>query len=279
MDMKDVDEALLAAVRRGDEQALSTLLSRHAKAIYRFGLKLCGDPEDAKDVLQETLLAAARGMRGFREASSLLTWLYAVARSYCIKKRRRSKFAPRRILSLENDAGAANTPASHASPDEVAAGREIGQALDRAIASLEPGQREVLVLRDIEGLTATEVAEVLGLRVEAVKSRLHRARAGIRAELEPLFPPEEHARSAPAAGGCPDVVALFSRHIEGDIDHELCEEMERHVASCKRCNAACESLKRTLALCRAEQSGSVPAEIQELVRRALRERGAHKETS
>src|SRR5262249_9071018 len=79
------DEALLRAYRDGDDSALSALLDRHAPGVHRFSRKMCGDAEDASDVLQETLLAAARGARDFRGGSSLSTWLYAIARSFCIK--------------------------------------------------------------------------------------------------------------------------------------------------------------------------------------------------
>jgi RNA polymerase sigma-70 factor (ECF subfamily) len=132
----------------------------------------------------------------------------------------------------------------------------------------------VLVLRDVEGLTAPEVAQVLGISVDAVKSRLHRARALMRERLEPLLPSEEKPALAVASGGCPDIVSLFSRHLEGEIGPELCERMERHVAGCRRCDAACNSLKHTLALCRAEPQGNVPSDLQQLVRRAVRELSA-----
>src|SRR5215470_15526196 len=87
------DDELLAAARAGDAAALEELLERHQAQVYRFGMKMCRDPEDAKDVLQDTLLAMARNVRDFRGASSLSTWLYTIARSFCIKKRRRSKLA------------------------------------------------------------------------------------------------------------------------------------------------------------------------------------------
>src|SRR6187397_3346990 len=87
----------------GDRQALEALLERHQAQVYRFGMKMCRDPEDAADVLQDTLFAMARGVRDFRGASSLSTWLYTIARSFCIKKRRRSKFAPAAERSLDSD--------------------------------------------------------------------------------------------------------------------------------------------------------------------------------
>src|SRR5512134_3144303 len=99
--MESNDTQLLAAAQGGDRRALEHLLERHQRRVYRFGLKMCRDPEDAKDVLQETLIAVARGVKDFRGASSVSTWLYTIARSFCIKKRRRSKFAPEQEESLD----------------------------------------------------------------------------------------------------------------------------------------------------------------------------------
>ncbi|HXJ22886.1 MAG TPA: sigma-70 family RNA polymerase sigma factor [Polyangia bacterium] len=265
------DEALLAAARSGDQHALERLLERHQAQVYRFGLKMCGDPEDAKDVLQETLLAAARGVRDFRGASSLSTWLYTIARSFCIKKRRRGKFAPREERSLETDASreTRRLAAAGGGPDDALAGQEVRRALEKAIAALDPVHREVLLLRDVEGLTAAEVAEVLGTSAQAVKSRLHRARLAVREQVAPLLGVRPQPAAAP--GGCPDVLTIFSQHLEDEISAERCAEMERHLQGCPRCRGTCDSLRRTLALCQTVgPSAPVPPEVQASVRTALR---------
>src|SRR5512144_397113 len=85
------DERLLEAFRAGDAGALAAMLERYAPSVLRFATKMCRDAEDANDVLQDTLLAAARGARDFRGASSISTWLYTIARSFCIKKRRATR--------------------------------------------------------------------------------------------------------------------------------------------------------------------------------------------
>jgi RNA polymerase sigma-70 factor, ECF subfamily len=272
------DAALLERARTGDREALDVLLDRHQRRVYRFGLKMCRDPEDAKDVLQDTLIAAFRTMKDFRGAASVSTWLYTIARSFCLKKRRRSKFAPEQEESLEarspgEEARQIADPARR--PDDELAGRQIEAALEEAIGGLDPMYREVLVLRDVEGLTAPEVAEVMGLSVEAVKSRLHRARLAVREAVAPLLGmPLTGAAPAslpPAAATCPDVVELFSRHLEGEISASLCADMEKHLASCPGCRSRCDSLQRTLALCRSAPLPEVPQAVQADVRRALRQ--------
>ena len=265
------DQQLLERARSGDGQALEALLERHQAEVYRFGMKMCRDPEDAKDVLQDTLLAMARGVRDFRGASSISTWLYTIARSFCIKQRRTSKFAPEKQRSLDTDVGpeAARLADPAKNPEEVLVGKQVEHALEQAIGALEPMYREVLLLRDVEGLTAPEVAEVLGVSSQAVKSRLHRARLSVRAHVAPLLGiPTD---SPVASGTCPDVLTLFSQHLEDEISADLCTEMERHLEACGRCRGACDSLKRTLALCHASgPSVEVPASVQASVKRALR---------
>jgi RNA polymerase sigma-70 factor (ECF subfamily) len=263
------DAELLEAVRSGSSEALEALLHRHEARLYRFARRLCRQREDAEDVLQDSLLAAARSLSGFRGASSIGTWLYAIARSFCIKKRRRSVFAPVEV-SLDTQAPLAARgladPARR--PDEALEAARLEAALQRAIAALDRPYREVLLLRDVEGLSAAEVAEVTGLSVPAVKTRLHRARGRLREALAPLMAGRGEAASA-SARPCPDVVRLFSRHLEGDISARTCASMQSHLASCPRCQASCEGLERVLRMCRAAPEPEVPAEVQDKVRRAV----------
>jgi RNA polymerase sigma-70 factor, ECF subfamily len=267
--MSDSDQALIAAARTGDRRALEKLIERHQSAVYRFGMKMCGEAEDAKDVLQETLFAAVRTLPEFRGASSVSTWLYTIARSFCLKKRRTSKFAPERIESLEAHAEtSAEVPDSRRSPEEEAVARQTKAVLDAAIAELDPMYREVLVLRDVEGLAAAEVADVLGTTVEAVKSRLHRARVAVRERVAPVLLP---APAAQPGAGCRDVVTMFSRRLEGEIDGSACAELEKHLESCASCRGRCDSLRSTLTLCRSAGSAQVPPEVARSVREALRQ--------
>ena len=272
------DDDLLAAARDGDRAAIDALVVRYQPVVYRFGLKMCGNVEDARDILQDTLLAMARSLGGFRADASLSTWLYTIARRFCMRKRRTSKFAPRGEESLDalpadrRDGLAAPTR----NPEQELAGQELQDELNAAIAALDPPQREVLVLRDVEGLSARDVAQVLGLGVEAVKSRLHRARLAVRQRLAPVL---GRAAEPGKEGPCRDVLTLFSRHLEGDIDPRTCADMEAHVEACPRCRDACESLKRALALCRNAPTPEVPDSVARSVRDAIRAHLAHEETS
>jgi RNA polymerase sigma-70 factor (ECF subfamily) len=261
------DGPLIDAARAGDASAIETLVTRYQPRLLRFGLKMCRHAEDAKDVLQESLFAAVRALPSFRGDASLATWLYAIARGVCIKKRRRSVFAPAAVLSLEGEASAdaRRLPDGAHLPDDALHGSRLADALDAAIAALEPGQREVLLLRDVEGFTAPQVADITGLGVPAVKSRLHRARLAVRARLAPLV-----GATGGASAACPDIEATFSRFLEGEIRPDTCAEMERHLAACPACRERCDALKRTLGACAAVPVPEVPRDLQESIREGMR---------
>jgi RNA polymerase sigma-70 factor (ECF subfamily) len=267
------DASLLDAARAGDAGALERLLEQHEPRLYRFARRLCRSPADAEDVLQESLISAARAIETFRGASSLSTWLYAIARSHCIKKHRRRRAAPLEVsLEAEEAAPARDHPDPRPDPEAALQARRLETALEQAIARLDRPYREVLILRDVEGLTAPEVSTVTGLSVAAIKSRLHRARSRVREELAPLLAPRgELAAAASSDRPCPDVVRLLSRHLEGDISPRTCARMEKHLANCPRCRVSCDGLRRVLETCRAAPTPEVPPALQERVRAAIRQ--------
>jgi RNA polymerase sigma-70 factor (ECF subfamily) len=111
----------------------------------------------------------------------------------------------------------------------------------------------------------------MGLSVEAVKSRLHRARTAVRERIAPLLTPAAPGAVAVAPGpGCQDVVDLFSRRLEGEIDGNACAELEKHLSECAACRGRCESLRTTLVLCKQAGAAQVPAHVERSVRDALR---------
>lgn len=250
--MADSEDALIEAARAGDRRAIDELLARYEQPIYRFGLRMCGDEESAREVLQETMLAAFRNLPGFRGQAALSTWLYQIARSFCIKERRGTR--PQTTLDEQ-------MPDAAAPPDAQVHARQIGAALSAAIAALPADQREAIVLRDVEGLSAEEAASVVGIEIGALKSRLHRARMAIR----------EHLAGAIAAAPepCPALAQELSAYAASEIDQAACVKIEAHLASCPRCTGACDALKRTVSMCRAIPGDAVPAPVRAAVRGAI----------
>jgi len=198
--------------KNGDTPASSTRTSRafdqlyrdHVDVIYRFAYRLCGETEAAKDLVQETFLNAYRAYDRFRGDARISTWLYAIASHACLRMRRKRKGEPDRELSLEEFVPTSEgefslqIPMEGLSPQEALENKELRQILDHAIAKLPRKYRMVLVLRDMEGLSAKEVGSIVGLNERAVKSRLHRARLFVRKELSAKGIAGEFARILPS---------------------------------------------------------------------------------
>ena len=257
------DTQLLEQLRNGDEKAVDQILTRHEQKIYRFGLRICGNEDDARDVLQETLLAAFKNLGTFRGESQLSTWLYQVARSFCLKQRRRREGEPVRHDSVD-DPAAMSVPSETLEPDSQANAREVGQVIQAAMRSLPDEQREAIVLRDVEGLSAEDAAEVVGITVPALKSRLHRARLELKQSLSAVLDNKDTDL------GCPELQQELVAYAASEIDQAACLRIEAHLETCPRCAEACLSLKRTVSLCRAIPGGEVPAPVRAAVRQALR---------
>lgn len=178
----------IAALRRGEREALPALVDRYGPRIFNFAARMCRSDEDAKDILQETFLAAVRSVRDFRGEGKLTTWLFRIAANACRKLHRRGKFEPRRHLSLEEFIPSEDEKALLAgageTPEAVLLRADLREVLEAGIVSLSPPYRAVLILRDLEGLSTEETADALGLTTVTVKVRLHRARLALRRRLE-----------------------------------------------------------------------------------------------
>lgn len=253
-DAADLQEAV-ARARRGDREALELVLLSLAPAISRFGMRMCKDVHDAEDVLQETLLRVVQHLDGFEGRSSLTSWAFALTRSACARKRRGLKNQPH-----ESDERLAEAPDERPSPEDRAADHELASALSAALARLSDEHREVIALRDVEGLSAAEASASLGISVGALKSRLHRAREALRVQFLPQLEPKP---------GCPDVVEGWSKKLEGDLTPSDCAAMEKHIETCAPCGSACDALKRALLACEHARA-EVPLDVQASVKSAVR---------
>jgi RNA polymerase sigma-70 factor (ECF subfamily) len=256
------ERALIDRAVGGDAKAMNELLARYEQRVYRFGLRMCGNEDDAREVLQETLLATFKNLPGFRGDAKLSTWLYQVARSFCVKQRRRHEGEPAQHESTESPevkAVASEAPAA----DHRAHARQVGEVIQAAMNTLPGDHREALILRDVEGLSAEEAADVVGIEVGALKSRLHRARVALKQSLGAVLD------AGDTELGCPELQQELSAYAASEIDQAACARIEAHLAGCPRCTTACESLKRTVSLCRAIPGGEVPAPVKAAVRQAL----------
>jgi RNA polymerase sigma-70 factor, ECF subfamily len=178
------DETLLARCGAGDRTAFDALVIRHGDALYGFALRQFRAARDAEDATQDGLLAAWRGASSWRGDAAPRTWLFQVVLHACRRRARRRAGEPEQHDPVDE---AAALQAGGPSADEQVATRQAGVALRRALADLPDEAREVLLLRDVEGLSGEETSAVLGLGLPAMKSRLHRARLELKARVERLL--------------------------------------------------------------------------------------------
>src|SRR5579863_2734707 len=241
--MRSEIEQAVRLLHRGDEAALEQALALLQNTVFSFSMRVCGQREDAEDTMQEVLLKSVPYLPKFDSPKALVVWLYKVAKNRCLMNRRRSKFAPGPDLSLEelmpdrkeiqqlDRDGRIN-------PEALAIRSEEAGCLRDAIQKLPPPYRVVLVLRDMEGLTDDEVAEITGLRSGTVRVRLHRARLFVRKEMMKGLKPRsvktaiasrvssqrQPGNEQPRPARCKAMFAELSNYLDEQLDDSLCEE-------------------------------------------------------
>ncbi len=195
--INDEDTELIKAINSGQKSLFYDLVKKYEQKLYNFGLRMCGETRDAEDMVQETFLNIYRYLADFRYEASFKNWLYRIASSACIKKKRKSKFAPEKEISLEDfiPEDKENIPDSlpdwASEPLEKVLNDELSDNIRKSILSLPEKYRIVLVLRDIEGFDTGETAQILNIKPATVKVRLHRARLFLKEKLKGYF---EHDR-------------------------------------------------------------------------------------
>jgi RNA polymerase sigma-70 factor (ECF subfamily) len=177
-------DSLLARLREGDEQAFAELVRREQGHLLSVAKRILRDDDEARDALQDTFLAAHRALPYYQGEARLSTWLHRIAVNASLMRLRSRR---RRREDLMDDLGASDVPpAAWAVVDDDVCERTELRALVRAcVAQLPEHYRQVIVLRDLEGRDTQETADALGIGVDAVKMRLHRARAALRALVAP----------------------------------------------------------------------------------------------
>jgi RNA polymerase sigma-70 factor (ECF subfamily) len=184
-------ERLVREAAQGDRDAMERLLMRSQEVAYRFSLLVCGHAHDAEDVMQDALLQTYRRVGKIAHPEAFRTWLFRIVRNACLMKRRRRAGEPAHLQSIDADPSGPATdreagldvPDPARGPDDLAANAWLGRRLRDALTHLTPGDRMIVLLREMEGLSTREVAEVTGLSEANVKQRLHRARMRLRAQL------------------------------------------------------------------------------------------------
>lgn len=180
------EKELVELAQKGDSKALSKLVKDHEQTVYNFAFKICRDREKAENIMQETFLSMIKHLNQFDGNSKLSTWLYRIVSNHCLMQARkeRNKYFVSINEETEDELYEDKYVADWSRiPNLDVENSELKKILDESIDKLAPDYRVVFLLRDVEGLSTEETARATDLSIPAVKSRLHRARAFLRKEL------------------------------------------------------------------------------------------------
>lgn len=190
---REYEAELARRLMAGDPEAFDRFVEYFRTKIYHYSWLMCGHREDAEEVAQETLLKVFESAEQLREPGKVKSWVFRIAKNACLMKRRKSIFAPSRELSLDElmptkrqDGNLVQIEIADWSslPDGKALQSEMNGLLEKAIRELPEMYRSVILLRDMEELSTQEVAQILNVSDDVVKTRLHRARLAIRQILD-----------------------------------------------------------------------------------------------
>ncbi len=176
------EQQLVARLQVGDEEAFSRFFDQYRNTIYNFGLRFCGNADDASEVLQDTLINTFRYIKNFQGKSKLSTWLYRIASNACLMRRRKNKNGDVSLDQMDEDARPMPGDNSF-KPDQLLEQKEMGDIIQDALIALPETYRIPFILKEIEQLPHAEIAEVLDTSVSNAKVRVHRARLMLREKV------------------------------------------------------------------------------------------------
>jgi len=174
---------LARALLGGGSDAFERFVDHFRSKVFHYSWLMCGNPEDAEEVAQETLLKVFQNIEQLRDPERVRPWVFRIAKNACLMQRRRSLFAPVQEVSID-DLSAPEPSDDSPQPEVLVLDAELRAVLDRVIAELPPTYRAVVLLRDVEQLSTEETAQILDLGTDVVKQRLHRGRAAMRQKLD-----------------------------------------------------------------------------------------------
>jgi len=247
------------------EEAIPRVLELHGGRLYALAIRLCRNPQDAEDLVQETFLQAFRKWNQFEGRSSPITWLYTIASRVCQRQHRRRAGEPQQMESLEDllPFGESKMAALPTEKDDSVAQQVRQEGRERvgeAIASLPVTFRLPLVLKEIIGFSMAEVADILGMKEATVKTRVHRARLRLRQAVEAGLPLKEGPPPLYSRQVCLDLLRAKQETLDRGVEFPRAKEI-----ICERCQTVFATMDLAHEVCSEIGDGQLPEHLRKLV--------------
>jgi RNA polymerase sigma-70 factor (ECF subfamily) len=253
-----------ALVDEPADSAIPRLLDQHGSQIYGLGLRMCGNPDDAQDLVQDVFLQAFRKWDQFEGRSSPSTWLYTIAARVCQRRHRLRSGQPREMDSLttvlpSGDEVVVDLPAGE-TPEDIMERRQMKDLVEHAITQLPPNFRLPLMLKDLLELSVQEIADILGIKEATVKTRLHRARLFAADELSKGLPTKPAPSSESDRTLCLDLLQAKQESLDRGVEFPVAQD-----ELCVRCRSLFAALDLAHDACHRLGRGEIPEPVKEAI--------------
>ncbi len=247
---------------------IGEIFNEYKNKVYRLALSITRNQSDAEDVMQNTFLKITKNLKYFRSKSSLSTWIYKVTYNEALMylRKRKSQFKISNALKFFRDTGNSGLFVNWAKlPDEQLLDEELKERVDDAIRQMPIQYRMALLLHNVEGMPLKEITKILGLKINSLKTRLHRAHLFIKSDITGYFKDreEEHEKSMP--GRCNIWTGFVYNYAHGNLGKKKSKAFKRHIKACRSCNSFFDTYIKAIDITQALQCPDLPDELKERI--------------
>ena len=247
---------------------VNQIFNEYKHKVYRLALSITRNEKDAEDAVQNTFLKIFKNLNYFRNKSRLSTWIYKIAYNEALMslRKRKSQFKLSGSLKLSRDTGTSGLFVNWARlPDEQLLDNELRERIDNAIRHMSIQYRLALLLNEVEGLSLKESAVVLGLKVNSLKTRLHRARMIIKSDMTDYFKDRQEQKEGAKHKSCGMWTGFISSYAHGNLDKDKSSSFRRHIKDCHSCNSFLDTYLKAIDITGALECRDLPDELKDRV--------------
>lgn len=251
---------------------IETIFTEYKNKVYRLALSISRNEKDAEDIMQNTFFKIIKNLKYFRSKSRLSTWIYKITYNEALMhlRKRRSQFKLSSSLKLSRDKGTSGLFVNWSKlPDEQLLDDELKERVDNAIRKMPIQYRMALLLDEIEDLPLKDSAKILGLKINSLKTRLHRARLFIKSDISGYFRDQEEEQGEKKQRRCGIWIGFVYNYAHGNLGKRKSKAFRGHIKDCPNCNSFLDTYLKAIDITRALQCQDLPDELKKRIEKFL----------